>query len=68
VLALTGSRSPISFRPLPADDAVRRRPDIGNAQRLLDWQPRVALDEGLLHTIAYFRQAGFVPKERETTS
>lgn len=63
VLQLTGSRSEISFRPLPADDPARRRPDIDTAQRLLDWQPQVALDEGLLRTIAYFRQLGYMPAE-----
>jgi UDP-glucuronate decarboxylase len=54
VLALTGSRSEIVFRPLPENDPMQRKPDISKAGRLLDWQPTVALDEGLGRTIAYF--------------
>ncbi len=56
VLRLTGSRSPLVFKPLPVDDPVRRRPDIAAARRHLGWQPEVTLDEGLLHTIAHFRE------------
>ena len=55
VLALTGSASPIVYRPLPADDPVRRCPDISLARRLLGWQPEVALDEGLGVTAEHFR-------------
>jgi UDP-glucuronate decarboxylase len=51
---LTGSRSRIVASPLPADDPRRRCPDIGKARRVLGWEPRVALREGLLATIAYF--------------
>jgi UDP-glucuronate decarboxylase len=54
VLALTGSRSEIVYRPLPENDPMQRRPDIGKAAALLDWRPTVALDEGLGRTIAYF--------------
>src|SRR5690606_3966067 len=54
ILALTHSKSPIVFRELPADDPHRRRPDISLAERLLDWRPKVSLDEGLQKTIAYF--------------
>ncbi len=56
VLALTGSRSRITHRPLPSDDPTRRRPDIRVAQERLGWSPRVSLDEGLGRTIAYFRR------------
>jgi len=56
VLALTGSESAIENRPLPSDDPVRRRPDISRAREQLGWQPRVALDDGLLPTVEYFRQ------------
>jgi UDP-glucuronate decarboxylase len=56
VLRLTGSSSKLTFRPLPQDDPKQRRPDIGRAQELLGWQPRVQLEEGLKQTIAYFRQ------------
>jgi UDP-glucuronate decarboxylase len=55
VIALTGSRSPIEYRKLPADDPVRRRPDIRNARELLDWSPTVPLREGLSKTIEHFR-------------
>ena len=54
VIALTGSRSPLVHRPLPPDDPVRRRPDIGQAQALLGWQPIVPLQEGLRRTIEWF--------------
>ena len=55
VIALTGSRSKIIRRPLPAGDPVQRRPDISKATALLDgWVPRVGLEEGLGRTIAYF--------------
>ena len=54
VIAATGSRSALSFRPLPENDPMQRRPDITRAQTLLDWQPTIALDEGLARTIAYF--------------
>ncbi|HEY7684174.1 MAG TPA: UDP-glucuronic acid decarboxylase family protein [Gemmatimonadales bacterium] len=56
VLALTGSRSPIERRPLPTDDPKVRQPDITKARSLLGWEPQVTLDEGLRHTIEYFRQ------------
>ena len=60
VLKLTGSRSPITFvEPADArtaDDPKVRSPDIAKAQRVLGWEPQVSLEEGLLHTIAYFRE------------
>jgi len=49
------STSEIVTRALPGDDPRRRRPDIGLAHRLLDWQPEVPLDEGLRRTIGYFK-------------
>ncbi len=55
VLALTGSRSEVVRRPLPVDDPMQRCPDIALARSLLDWQPRIDLDDGLKRTIAYFR-------------
>lgn len=55
VLKLTGSKSKISHVPLPADDPKQRRPDIGRANRLLNWSPQVPLVEGLKPTIAYYR-------------
>jgi UDP-glucuronate decarboxylase len=56
VIRLTGSRSTIEFRPIPCDDPVRRKPDIGLAQHYLSWEPKVALAAGLARTIAYFRE------------
>lgn len=56
VIAITGSKSEISYLPLPQDDPRQRRPDITLAQNVLGWQPTVALDRGLEKTIAYFRQ------------
>jgi len=55
VLRLTGSGSRIEFRPLPVDDPLQRKPEIGRARDLLGWHPRVPLEEGLTRTIAYFR-------------
>jgi UDP-glucuronate decarboxylase len=51
---LTGSRSPIIFKPLPSDDPKQRRPDIRSARELLGWEPKVLLEQGLKQTIAYF--------------
>jgi UDP-glucuronate decarboxylase len=56
VLALTGSHSPVEHHLLPADDPVRRRPDITRARELLGWEPAVSLDEGLSPTVEYFRR------------
>ena len=55
VLRLTGSKSKITFMPLPQDDPRQRQPDIALAQDKLGWQPKVSLDEGLKETVAYFR-------------
>jgi nucleoside-diphosphate-sugar epimerase len=52
---LTGSRSEISFQPLPEDDPRQRKPDIAKARRVLGWEPRIALEEGLRLTVDYFR-------------
>jgi nucleoside-diphosphate-sugar epimerase len=56
VKELTGSPSPITFLPLPEDDPKQRRPDITLARKLLGWEPKVSVREGLLRTIAYFRE------------
>ncbi len=55
VKKITGSRSKIVFRPLPTDDPKVRRPDIAKARKLLKWEPKVGLEEGLKKTVAYFR-------------
>jgi UDP-glucuronate decarboxylase len=56
VIALTGSKSTVVHLPLPADDPRQRQPDISLAREKLGWAPKVELDEGLQHTIAYFRE------------
>ncbi len=55
VIAMTGSRSQIVYKPLPADDPVRRKPDIALAGKALGWAPKVKLEDGLAPTIEYFR-------------
>ncbi|HVL76048.1 MAG TPA: UDP-glucuronic acid decarboxylase family protein [Noviherbaspirillum sp.] len=64
VLALTGSSSTLVHRDLPADDPARRCPDIGLARRVLDWSPRVELDDGLAGTISWFRKRVCPGQER----
>ncbi|MEE8539292.1 MAG: UDP-glucuronic acid decarboxylase family protein [Woeseiaceae bacterium] len=54
VIEITGSKSKIEHRPLPADDPVQRCPDISLAREVLKWEPRVPLVEGLGRTVAYF--------------
>ena len=60
IISLSGSRSTLSFLPLPQDDPIRRRPDIGAARRLLGWEPKVARSDGLAKTIEYFRNGSVV--------
>jgi len=57
IVEMTGSKSEITFKPLPEDDPKIRQPDITLANKLLDWSPKVSLEDGLTQTIAYFRQA-----------
>lgn len=52
---LTGSQSPLTFHPLPEDDPQRRCPDISLAKRLLGWEPKVSLKEGLERTVMWFQ-------------
>ena len=56
VLEKTESESQITFHPLPGDDPLQRRPDISLAEKVLDWKPTIALDEGLEKTINYFKE------------
>ena len=54
IIALTGSKSEIIYKPLPADDPQQRQPDISYAREQLGWEPKITLDEGLVPTIEYF--------------
>jgi len=55
VIEETGSKSKIVFKPLPGDDPKQRRPDITRAQVLLDWNPEISLEDGLVDTVKYFK-------------
>lgn len=55
VIALTGSKSKIIHKALPSDDPMMRKPDISMAKKELNWEPKVALDEGLEKTISFFK-------------
>ncbi len=55
ILKLTKSKSKIIFRPLPEDDPKQRQPDIFQAKRVLKWQPKIGLEEGLKKTITWFK-------------
>jgi UDP-glucuronate decarboxylase len=56
VLSLTQSQSKLEFKPLPSDDPTQRKPDITLAQKKLNWEPQVQLEEGLKQTIQYFKE------------
>jgi UDP-glucuronate decarboxylase len=56
VMDLTNSKSEIIFKPMPIDDPMQRKPDITLARKFLEWEPEVALEEGLKKTIAYFEE------------
>jgi dTDP-glucose 4,6-dehydratase len=55
IIRMTGSRSSLVYRPLPQDDPKQRKPDITLARTLLKWEPKVALEEGLVETLEYFK-------------
>ena len=64
VIAKTGAQSELTFKPLPQDDPMQRRPDISYAKEALDWEPGIPLEDGLDRTIAYFaalHQSGKTP-------
>ncbi len=56
VISLTGSKSKIKFLSLPQDDPKQRRPDISKAKLMLNWQPKIVLEEGVSRTIEYFKK------------
>jgi UDP-glucuronate decarboxylase len=55
-IRLTNSQSELRYEPLPVDDPTRRCPDISKAKQLLNWEPKVSIEDGLTKTIAYFRE------------
>jgi|SRR6185437_1840954 len=68
VLEVTGSKSRISFEPLPVDDPKQRRPDIGKAKRLLNWEPKIDLAAGLRLSMEYFEKAIELERKAETAA
>jgi dTDP-glucose 4,6-dehydratase len=56
IIELTDSKSEIVYKPLPEDDPQVRQPDIAKAKQILNWEPEVKLEDGLLKTIDYFRR------------
>lgn len=70
IVALTGSRSEIVFKNLPADDPKVRQPDISRARKALGWQPKVDVDKGLSMTIEHFRalKSASVSKKRASSA
>ena len=67
VLAVTGSKSKITYKPLPQDDPKQRCPDISKAKRLLGWEPKIDLHTGLKLSLDYFR-AAIQDEEKATIS
>jgi dTDP-glucose 4,6-dehydratase len=55
IIRITGTNSSLEYRPLPVDDPKVRQPDIGRARSILGWEPKVDFEEGIRHTIEYFR-------------
>ncbi len=55
ILRMIGGGSKIVFKELPVDDPKQRRPDIGKAWKLLNWEPKISLENGLEETIKYFK-------------
>ncbi len=55
VIELTGTKSKIVYQPLPTDDPMQRKPDITLAKKVLNWEPKINLEEGLIKTIEYFK-------------
>ena len=61
VILMTGSSSELIYNPLPADDPTQRKPDITIAKQVLNWEPKIQLEEGLAKTITYFKDCIKVP-------
>lgn len=57
VIQVTGSTSTLNYQPLPADDPLQRKPDITLAKKYYNWEPKIQLEEGLLKSIPYFKEA-----------
>lgn len=57
IIRITGSSSRIVYKPLPIDDPKVRQPDIAKARKYLGWAPKISLEDGLLRTIEYFKEA-----------
>jgi UDP-glucuronate decarboxylase len=55
VVEIVGGKATLRFMPLPSDDPKQRQPDISLAKKMLDWEPRVSLEDGLRETVSYFR-------------
>jgi len=56
IAKVVGQEVQVVFRPLPQDDPTQRQPDISRARELLGWEPTIPLDQGLVHTVEYFRE------------
>ena len=56
IIEITGSKSKITFEPLPTDDPTQRKPNISKAKEILKWEPKIKLEEGLVKTIEYFKE------------
>src|SRR5438270_8500531 len=57
IIRITGTKSPIEYKPLPEDDPKVRQPDISRAKKVLGWEPRVSFEEGIKKTIEYFKES-----------
>ena len=55
IISKTKTKSKIIYKPLPSDDPTQRRPDISLAKKLINWEPKIELDEGLDKSIEYFK-------------
>lgn len=68
IISLTNSSSKIIFKPLPQDDPKKRRPNIDKAKQVLNWEPKIPLEEGLIKTIQYFETTYLhAVKQKETS-